>query len=362
MAATYEFVVELPHVGRNLSDTGWEEIDATHISYWKAANDLLGKREFDYKGHLSALEVDWRPVIRRYQRHYRVMQELYSAIGTPAVSQIIEKFPQSKIKLSAKILVNSEKAETVRNSYLQSVLESFLYDVFLIMNIAAPGSCGFSVATLRQKDQQPSTRIRRVFQRELSLSSFYFEAAHLDSWEGNWPPVKFVEVEKVAGWFFAVRSGVSQVPKNRMEKILIALLHIAKLDVSPMVIIWLFYALETLFDTKAGENFRVLIERIQILLSPSDREIKMLRKNLRKLYDLRSGIVHGGLEVIHPMRDELLDPSVDEEYIRLMDATNFGFTLLLSSIQSVIESNWKWPHFDEVMSGEPMKTPPLGDK
>ena len=346
MSTTFEFIFELPGVGRGITDDGWEEIDAAHIEYWKAASSLLGTRTFDYRGHSVTLEVDWRPILRRHQRHYRVMQQLYEAAGTPAAYDIAQKFSRTRVKVPAKLTTTFERGRIDEWQHYSLVFESFLYDTFLMMNIAAPGSCNFYNAALRLKPSRRST--------EISLSEFYFDIAYLNGRQGKWPSPKMIPLETLSQWFFAVRSGVLQIPQNRMEKVLFALLHIAKMDMSPMIVIWLFYALETLFDTKAGENFRVLTERVQLLLSPNEKEAKRLRKNLRAMYDLRSGIVHGGLEVAHPMHNEQLDPVVDEKYARLSAVSEFGFGLLLRAIQMVIEKNWRWPQFDEVMRGNPV--------
>lgn len=346
MSTTFEFIFELPSVGRGITDDGWEEIDAAHIEYWKAASSLLGTRTFDYRGHSVTLEVDWRPILRRHQRHYRVMQQLHEAAGTPVAYDIGKKFSRTRVKVPAKLTTTFERGHIDEWQHYSLVFESFLYDTFLMMNIAAPGSCNFYNAALRLKNSRHLT--------EISLSEFFFDIAYLNGRQGKWPAPKLITLETLSQWFFAVRSGVLQIPQNRMEKVLFALLHISKTDMSPTIVIWLFYALETLFDTKAGENFRVLTERIQLLLSPNEIEAKRLRQNLRALYDLRSSFVHGGLEVAHPMHSEQLDPVVDEKYARLSDVSEFGFGLLLSAVQTVIEKNWQWPQFDEVMRGNPV--------
>jgi hypothetical protein len=61
-------------------------------------------------------------------------------------------------------------------------------------------------------------------------------------------------------------------------------MHLAKTDLSLNTIIWLFYALETLYDTQPGENRRALITRIGLVLSPDDKQRAYLKKELRDLY------------------------------------------------------------------------------
>jgi len=112
--------------------------------------------------------------------------------------------------------------------------------------------------------------------------------------------------------------------------------HIAKTDLSLATIIWQFYALETLYDTQPGENRRALTHRIGLVLSPDDKQRAYLKKELRDLYDIRSGFAHGGREVAHPMNNEAVDQRVSEEYRKLMDASEFGFAVVLTSIQRLI--------------------------
>jgi hypothetical protein len=55
--------------------------------------------------------------------------------------------------------------------------------------------------------------------------------------------------------------------------------------------------------------------------------------------------------VIHPLHDENLDPSVDEFYSRLADATELGFQVVLASLQEIIRRGWREPIFKEVLCG-----------
>ena len=133
-------------------------------------------------------------------------------------------------------------------------------------------------------------------------------------------------------------------------------MHIAKLEMSPMVVIWLFYAFESLLQTRVGENFSSLLGRLTSLLGANEQEAKLMKKKLRSLYDIRNGIVHGGLEVSHPIHDESLDKRVDENYLRLSDAADFGYAILLASIQKTIEQGWSYPVFEEKLAGKLIET------
>jgi hypothetical protein len=188
-----------------------------------------------------------------------------------------------EVKFEAKFYDSNGKSPTV---YVSGLIEYFLFDLFLIMNIAAPAAYNLYSAEVNRHNM--------IVPNSLGLSNHLFETSFLLSKEQGGPKIDFIPAQDVINWFFSVRSEIRMVPQNRMEKVLFALLHIAKTGVSPNTIVWLFYALETLFDTKAGENFSALISRAKLLLQMTDKDTKILKKRMRELYNLRSAFVHGG--------------------------------------------------------------------
>ena len=78
-------------------------------------------------------------------------------------------------------------------------------------------------------------------------------------------------------------------------------------------------------------------------------KIATIKKEMRTLYDLRSSIVHGGFEAIHPMRDESIDKRVDKVFGRLLTANEYGLVLLVSALQKMAVANWPQLQFDEVI-------------
>jgi hypothetical protein len=353
MPTTYQYVLEVPPPGRDVSEEGWEDIIPAHIEALRSAPRLLNRRTIDLGRRAATFRLDWTRLIHSYRRHFRVMQEIdgfrQQPKGMPAYLDILRKFPQRGTRITIEITVSGRAKRNELPHERTAAVESFLHDVFLIMNIAAPASCNFYISSLKSKD------VARPV--ELSLSNVSFDITLLNGRAGKWPAPMIIEVSKVADWVFAVRKGVSQVPQSRMEKVLFALLHLAKTDISPTVIVWLFYALETLFDTRPGENRRSMQERAKLLLLPNEKEAAILGRNLRELYEYRSKLVHGGLEVIHPMHNEQLDARVDDKYREFARVSEFGFALVLVSVQAVIKRGWLEPQFAEVLGGVPLNIP-----
>jgi hypothetical protein len=338
MAKISRFCLVTPNWGRSISDDAWQTIDLAHINLWKSAITLLGERKLTHEKISYSVAIDWKPILRAHERSYSAMRYLEKNAKMPPDERFKEvKFPRRSARNS--ITVTSTGKDSRRSI---NVAENVAHDIFLIMNIAAPGSCDFNRASLTGAP----------YEVELSLSNFYFEAAlqlHLDD---KWPPSRVMDLKKVIIWFDAVRDGPSQVPRNRMEKVLFALLHISKIEVSPMVVIWIFYAFESLLETRVGENFSVIVSRLSLLLEASKEQSDLLRKKMRKLYEIRSAIVHGGFDVIHTMHDETLDGRVQDSFNRLIEATEFGYAILLVSLQKIIENGWRFPRFGETIGGD----------
>jgi Apea-like HEPN len=259
---------------------------------------------------------------------------------------IAKGFPtrKARIPISAEVNGGNRRAKEHPNYLAAAAANSYLHDVFLILNLCAPGCCDFYRGTL----------VTTASKTDVSLSNIDFEFALLGSFEKNWPSIKRLPLDQTMRWFDAVRPNAHQIPQNAMEKVLFALLHLATLDVDPMRVIWLFYALESLLETKAGENFSALVRRMGALLALDDQQSKILRTKFRTLYDIRSAIVHGGFEVAHPMHNEMLDERVSENFRRWRDAADYGITALVAAVQNIILRDWKYPNFAEEVYGVPL--------
>jgi hypothetical protein len=323
-------------------EENWASTYPVDIAAWSQAINMVGARTYSHQGVQASVKIDFRPLIRRLKVDQKCTQIIYSDGGEKAKLDAARKLG-TPLKVPFSVTLKGRNGLTKYHWYAPFFAESTIYDAFVTMNIAVPGCFNaWRVKFVDRKRRLPS---------ELNLSAFYFDNAWFDTYDGKWPKVTAMPIGQVSTWFARVRRGVNQVPESRMEKVVFALMHICKGNSSPETIIWIFHALETLFDTRAGENFRALLTRIQLLLQPDDKQFATLKKRLRELYDLRSAFVHGGLEVGHPIHSEVIDKRLDEQYGRLLNANLFGFTLLLSSIQNTIGRNWVEPRFNETLTG-----------
>jgi hypothetical protein len=329
--------MELPGSPRSVSDEGWEIFYPRDIHYWTQAVTLLEVIDRETDENHYHIQFDWRPLVRRLKHNFKVHKLLEEAGGPKW--EILELFQMGKVKIPYRL--KSSPPISRQNNPADQVVASAMHDIFLIMNLANPGSCDFDRVKFRRRGNE------RPSYHQVSLSEIQFDISCLNGLEGAWPSPTTLPLKDVVAWFSQIRSGLNQVPQNRIEKVLFALLHIANQELSATTVIWLFHSLETLLDTKPGENFRVLVDRIRLLLEPSEPELKVLNKKMRALYDLRSAFVHGGLEVSHPLHNEMLDKRVSVLYERLDTTCAFGFAVLLSTLQKIIGQGWSTFGFKE---------------
>ena len=323
----------VPNTGRSISDDGWQTVEPEFIKTWKSAVTCLRERRVVVAGDSYTVSIDWTGALRRHERLHAARRYLYKGGDKAFPDRILKaRFPRRPSQNSITVATSQSKGSL-------SVVESVIHDVFLIMNIASPSCCDFHRASLLGDQNEP----------DISLSNVYFDSALQVFLTHGWPYVLFLDLDKVLAWFDSVRQGASQVPKNPMEKVLFALLHIAKIDTSPLVIIWLFYAFESLLQTRVGENFSSIVRRLCLLLDTDVAQSALVRKKMRELYEIRSAIVHGGFEVTHPMHNEQLDKRANDSFMRILDVTDYGYSFLLGAVQKTIVKGWKYPQFEEVI-------------
>jgi hypothetical protein len=246
MADILKLLLIAPNWGRSISDDAWESIDLAHIEIWKSAATHLRERRLAHGTTDCVVTIDWAPILRCHQRSYSAMRHLVNNEKLPADERFKRaKFPSRPAK--NKVSVTTTGSNRID---LSGIVQSTIHDIFLIMNITAPGCCDFDRASL----------IGGRFEPDISLSNFNFESALLVHLDNSWPRLHILKLQSVISWFDAIRQGASQIPQNPMERVLFALLHMSKTSLSPMTVIWLFYAFESLLQTKGRREFFINCE------------------------------------------------------------------------------------------------------
>lgn len=345
MAIALEFQFLIRSTGRSqVSDYGEIADSGRDMEVWKTAQSDLKQRSFLVRNESYALSIDWSSLARYHKRDFAVTNFIFED-GGKYVAQRIEKvrYPRSFIKIPIVIKSNAIKNRSSADYLSGSIIETAIYDVFFIVNLASPGSCDFSRSELRLDKKQ---------EREISLSAFVFECSCLDRAKKGWPEIRVLPLKKVIDWFFLVRRGASQLPKNAAERAIFAMWHLSKGEIDPTSVIWIFYALESLLQTRVGESFSLLVKRLVLLLEMDLEAGKVLKKKMRALYDVRSALVHGGFEVMHPLNDDGLDKDAGEVFGDIVECVVYGGALIVAVLQKMVEKNWIDLQFEEVLAGK----------
>ncbi|HDZ72615.1 MAG TPA: hypothetical protein ENH55_07500 [Aurantimonas coralicida] len=327
------FLWRINSYGREISDEKWETIDVGFVNFWRNAQIIPFPHRIRKDDHTLIFIPDFQSLVDRSENNVRLLQGVNE--NKHDLNAYFQHHPFPRNSIEVPIKTQGQQSDKIANS----LYESLCYDLFIICNLCAPSSLNAYISEFGESDGDEF--------EALSLTSTVFETIYNDDFfsdidAGDWFPYS-----DGASWFRRIRNSYNQIPKSRIEKTLFGLMQISKNAFNEYNIILIFYCLETIFDTKAGENFRVIADRIGILLDLSSDKKADLRKKLRTLYDLRSAIVHGGMELSHPMLNDLLDSNVDNHINRMMNACEFGNNLVVVCLRRLMRSQITELKFEE---------------
>lgn len=300
------------------------------VRLWENLPSEVLTRNYSHDGCSINLECDFTLIAAMQAKRLAAMRSYRESPQT--TPEDWWKVFSEAVTASCSVTIEGTNKLSENAWYPSFFFESHLYDLFFILNLALPGSTNFFKAKVTSEN--------RKFIENMELSSFYFEDAWFISNQGKWPTLKELSVAAVAEWFYQIRPGFNQVPESPIERAFFALLHICRSHGRSEDIIWLFYAMESLFETRVGENFTALFERICLILEPPEDIRAQLKKELRQMYDYRSAFVHGGLKVIHPHHREVMDKRVDQHYGNIVELSLRWTHILVACLQKMAENGW----------------------
>lgn len=199
-----------------------------------------------------------------------VRERVYGAVRMTAAWPDDRTSPEIRIAMTARGDVDHRDAP--------AYAELFFHDVFLLMNIAAPGSFGGTI----------SISGGDLVVRELTFSARLFACAKV---------VERLSLASVTAWYDRVAAGTRQRATSDEASALFQLLHLAS----------------------AREDDETSVLR----LARAAEALLGRRPELERLFELRDQIARGQTPAFHPMHDDSLDPSVEDataEWIHAADA------------------------------------------
>lgn len=315
---------------------------------WKEACDLLSEIRYFVRGGEAKIEIDWSPIHVNAVKESLLSYALYGGLLPAAeLAKISEDAAEHRRALRCSVSLSGvEGSEEARVHMASHVIELFLYDVFLLMNLASPGSCEL-MGTLKSNHEP--------FERQIHLDSYLLEHAWVTALDNSWPSMQVIPLSEVLAWKNSLAMNTRQIAITRTERATFGLLQVCKGgSYNPATLLWLSHSLEALFDTPVTLIGKFLQQRVVSSLSVPQDKRKDVRKQCSKFYETRSAFVHGTLDIAHPLENEVLDPQVNNLRRRLADAIDFGVSVCLATLQMQILRGWKELAFDEIVSGVPM--------
>ncbi|AZF33391.1 hypothetical protein C4J89_3933 [Pseudomonas sp. R4-35-07] len=319
-----------------------EEIKSGDMELLMQAISVIGPWHYMHGDVKVIVECDFFPFVEAYKINIESLN-VAELSHTLSIEQIeFALFPE--LEFVVKVTLESDEELGRQQWYVSHFVEQFLYDIFFILNIARPGVCDFLGIRIDSG---------RGLITELRLSADCFESGFRNLLAGDslFAP-RILPLSSVVCWYKKLNMGVRQRAESGVEKAIFSVLHICcGADADVVWVIWAFHALEAIYGTKVGEGFTNLVERISTLLKLDAQGKRMLKKHLREMYDCRSSFVHGGYRVHHPMKNEIMDQSLNEDFKKLLEVSQFGFNLVVLSLQALVENGWYGLKIEEQMSG-----------
>jgi len=196
-------------------------------------------------------------------------------------------------RTAPELLLSLEVHGDVDRRDAPAYVELFLHDVFLLLNLAAPGSFGGTV----------SMRGGELRVREVALSSRVFEYA-----SGLEP----LPLEQVTRWYDALGIGTRQIAMSAEAIALFELLRLAG----------------------AEEDEEVSILR----LARAADALVGRPHSLQRLFELRDDLVLGRTPVFHPMHDDALDPWVEDATRKWIEVADVAAAAVVGALRERIRS------------------------
>ena len=243
----------------------------------------MSEHTFELLTRTGRLAADLESITRNADRDVRAAAaELLRTRSYGAVQVLAEWREDSAIRLRV------DGAE--RESNARSVADFYAHELFLLLNLAVPGSIGIVSP---------------------QLDAYAFEVAWVAAKRNGWPAIEPLPLDRVLGWYDSLHLGTEQRATTPIARALFALLHLSKLDPSePAALLHLGHALGALeFD----------------------------EPRLAPFFAVREAAI-AGASITHPMHDDSLDPSLDDGDADAIAAADLAASVVVAAVQARIKA------------------------
>lgn len=320
------FNVTVNHIFGQSDETPYEVVEIYRRT-WEEIIDEYSEFTFELDDKIIEVSINWGSVRKRLQK-----VETMSGKG----------------KLVINLSTDNLRVPYNPRVYLSHFLALILHDIFLTANLAAPGCLDFYGA----KYNSSTPEIGGRFMHELHYSSIFLNWAWTEIAEKyQWPVISRIPLREVIKWHKSLNIQARQIAEKSIERTLFALVHFcSEPSASPNTLLWLMHALEAIYDTPKEAISQVLKRRIELTLGVPSTHSQVLRKEINKLYEVRSTFVHGDFDIHHPVKNERLDGKLDDYTLNQIEKNQFACAIVIATLQNMILHNWTELTFKEVLA------------
>ncbi|XGW00061.1 MAG: hypothetical protein ACAF41_14140 [Leptolyngbya sp. BL-A-14] len=310
------------------------------INAWNLLIDNLPSVSFHSPHSTTTVEIDWKDskefIVERNSQYFDSTEintkEKYDGM-IEKMNEYIRRSEAGLVRkdLEIELSVYSSDVDEFRDmGYVINVL----YQIFLTMNLAIPGSCDFYSVEVHSNSLEASNFSKK---KRLWLAGSTFEGAIESQKRLGWQILQDLPILKVLQWIQRIGVAESNFARSTTERAIYGMLHVCNQpDLSPSEVVWLAQALEALFDTPKAGISKILRDRIFLVLGEPTENLKKIKKAINTFYDYRSRYVHGEIEIPNPMSIRLSDSSLDKFQEELMEHIDFAMLLIVSALQRLI--------------------------
>lgn len=163
------------------------------------------------------------------------------------------------------------------------------------------------------------------------ISSTLIEQNYL---KDSWPSKTNVTIIEVWNYIMNKTTLLEEFSRTKIERALNSFTYLFSdsyhKDI-PVALFWSLSGLEALYVEGDTGITQQLNDKIQVFLG----EIETDKKRLKKLYNFRSSLIHGGMSI--PIKDAIIN---DEKHLdNLYEMNTFASIILVTSLQKIIKNN-----------------------
>ncbi|MBU1368039.1 MAG: hypothetical protein KJ754_07535 [Bacteroidetes bacterium] len=206
--------------------------------------------------------------------------------------------------------------------YFRLLYKTYLTHFLIFTQIAYPGTLWLNdaVVLFNNKKMDEINGISSV------LSEYNYS-------ESKWPKLENVTIDKVWKYLINKTNIFHELSKTEIERGLNSFTHLFSENYHhniPVSLFWSLSGLESLYVTGEVGITQQLNDKIQTFLG----DIIENKKILKKLYNYRSGLIHGDLSI--PIKDGVLNYDKYNDDLYVMNS--FSAVVLVASLQKIIKN------------------------